>query len=70
MSLSPGIVVDILEGVESDGLSGSEVTDIVSGAVGGAITGMVLVFMATAFIKATNMPKKYATEVLDLAEEI
>ncbi len=70
MNLSPGTVTEILEGIEDDGLSGSEVTGIVGGVAEGAITGMILVFMVSAFVKATNMPKKYATEVLDLAREI
>lgn len=70
MSLSPGVVEQILEAAEDSEITGSEVTNIMSGVITGAVTGMMVVFMATAFIKATSPPKKIAVEILEMAEEI
>lgn len=70
MSLSPGVVEEILVAAEDYEITGSEVTSIMSGVISAAVTGMVIVFMATAFIKATSPPKKIAEEILELAEEI
>ena len=70
MSLSPGIVKDILVAAEDNEITGSEVTGMVSGMISGAVTGMMMVFMVTAFIKATNPPKEEAREILEIAREI
>lgn len=69
MSLSPGIVQDILVAAEDNEVTSSEITGIMGGVVSAAISGMVMVFMATAFIKATKPPKKIAEEILEIAEE-
>ena len=70
MSLSPGIAQEILEAAEDQVITTTEVANIMSGVVNSAITGMVIVFMATAFIKATKPPKKIAEEILEIAEEL
>ena len=70
MGLSPGIAADILEAAEDQEITTSEVTSMMTGVFGSAIVGMVMVFMATAFIKAVNPPKKIAEEILEIAEEL
>ena len=70
MSLSPGIAKNILEAAEDLEITNSEVTGMMTGVFGSAIVGMVMVFMATTFIKVANPPKKIAEEILEIAEEI
>ena len=70
MSLSPGVVVDILEAAEDQEITTPEVAGMMTSVFSSAIVGMVVVFMATAFIKVTNPPKKIADEILQIAEEI
>ncbi len=70
MSLSPGIVQEILVAAEDNEITGAEITGMMSGVISGAVTGMMVVFMVTAFIKATNPPKEEAREILRIAEEI
>ncbi len=70
MNLSPSTVEQILVAAEDNVITGSEVTSMVSGMISGAVTGMMMVFMVTAFIKATNPPKEEAREILKIAREI
>jgi len=69
MSLSPGTVQEIFEAVEDQEITSTEVAGMMTGVFGSAMVGMVMVFMATAFIKATKPPKKVAAEILEIAEE-
>jgi len=68
MSLSPGIAKNILEAAEDLEITNSEVTGMMTGMFGSAIAGMIIVFMATAFIKVAKPPKKIAGEILEMAE--
>jgi len=68
MGLSPGVVKNLLVAAEDLEVTNSEVTGIMTGIFGSAIIGMVMVFMATAFIKVANPPKKVAEEILEIAE--
>jgi len=68
MSLSPGIAKNILEAAEDLEITNSEITGMMTGMFGSAIVGMIMVFMATAFIKVVNPPKKIAGEIIEMAE--
>jgi len=68
MSLSPGIAKNILEAAEDLEITHAEVTSMMTGVFGSAMVGMIMVFMATAFIKVANPPKKIAEEILEVAE--
>ncbi len=68
MGLSPGIALDIVKAAEDQEITTSEVESMMTGVFNAGITGMVLVFMATQFVKATNPPKKTGEDIMKIAE--
>lgn len=68
MTLSPGIMQDILEAAEDQEITTTEVESIMGGVFNSVIAGMVVLGMMNMFIKATNPPKKIAGELREIAE--
>ena len=68
MGLSPTIGADILEMVQDGQIETAEVSSLMTDVFSAALSGMVIMFGAKMFIKATNPPKKQAEEILEIAE--
>jgi len=68
MSLPPTVAIDILESASDNEITTSEVSELMYQVFNAGLTGLVLVFSATAFIKAVQPPKKEAGEILEIAE--
>lgn len=68
MTLSPGIMTEILEAAEDQEITTTEVEGIMSGVFNSLITAMVIMGMMNMFIKAINPPKEIAEDLREIAE--
>ncbi len=68
--LSPIVGAEILEMALDNHIDTAEVSSLMQGLFSSAMMGMVIMFGARAFIKATNPPKKEAREILEIAEAL
>ncbi len=68
MTLSPGLMKEILETAEDGSITTAEVENVMSGVFQSMISAMVIMGMMNMFIKATNQPKNIATDLRKIAE--